>query len=344
MARQTDQYETALGYATGLVRTVCKLAGEVRLIYDCREILAKAGVLDAVRDHDDAVLLEWLMESLSYQGVSDAVAYGYMEEHGNVNFNTVAKSLTRTGSCPKLNSYWQFDDCGYRKTARTCAEPSRMGGCPLPRHRLRNGRLNQTAYSLFLFCRDVAQGDLVSWLDRRLVEADAPLARNRGARLADAVVKPLAHIHGVSDKVLTMSLSMLLLAGDTDRERWRTAGTAMIAIDTLVHNWLHRTGILRRLGADHLYGSHCYAANGCADIIRRISQRIDARSVNPEYPRNFPRMVQHAIWRFCSQAGLDQCNGNRIDDLSRCGLDDCPLYKNCSRVVLHKPKVPAALN
>ena len=35
--------------------------------------------------------------------------------------------------------------------------------CPLPLHPLRNGRLNQTAYSLFLFCRDVAEGELTRW-------------------------------------------------------------------------------------------------------------------------------------------------------------------------------------
>jgi hypothetical protein len=33
---------------------------------------------------------------------------------------------------------------------------------------LRNGRLNQTAYSLFLFVRDVANGDLVQWIDDQL--------------------------------------------------------------------------------------------------------------------------------------------------------------------------------
>jgi hypothetical protein len=35
---------------------------------------------------------------------------------------------------------------------------------------LRNGRLNQTAYSLFLFIRDIADGDLVGWIDRQLAE------------------------------------------------------------------------------------------------------------------------------------------------------------------------------
>jgi hypothetical protein len=32
----------------------------------------------------------------------------------------------------------------------------------------------------------------------------------------------------------------------------------MIAIDTLVHNFLQRTGILSRAHAEHVYGPHCY--------------------------------------------------------------------------------------
>ena len=63
-------------------------------------------------------------------------------------------------SCPKLNCYWQFNDCGYRKLAWTCNEPNHLPACPLPLYPLRNGRLNQTAYSLFLFIRDLAGGDL----------------------------------------------------------------------------------------------------------------------------------------------------------------------------------------
>ena len=46
-----------------------------------------------------------------------------------------------------------------------------METCPLPAHEFRNGNLNQLAYSLFLFIRDVAAGDLVDWIDRRLAEA-----------------------------------------------------------------------------------------------------------------------------------------------------------------------------
>ena len=41
-----------------------------------------------------------------------------------------------------------------------------------------------------------------------------------------------------------------------------------MAVDTLVHNFLHRTGILKRLKAEHPYGVALLPrAGGCADII-----------------------------------------------------------------------------
>ena len=54
---------------------------------------------------------------------------------------------------------------------------------PLPRHDLRNGRLNQTAYSLFLFMRDLTGGDIVGWIDERLKAVDLARAPDRPARL-----------------------------------------------------------------------------------------------------------------------------------------------------------------
>lgn len=342
MSRVAGKLMSSVAFATRLVREICKVAGEPTIIDDARVHLAADGVLDAIRRHDDDALFGWLMGVLSYQGVSDAIAYDYMERHGRVSAGEIGAGLNRASLCPKLTSYWHFEGCGYRKSTRSCSTPDRFAGCPLPRHTLRNGRLNQTAYSLFLFLRDVAEGDFVSWLDRRLAEADEPNGPHRPARLAASVVEPLTHVYGVADKVLNMSLSMLLLAGDPNRERWQTAGAAMIAIDTLVHNWLHRTGILKRYRAQHLYGPRCYAEGGCADIIGKVSRRIDARTFNPDFPRNFPRFVQHAIWRFCSQTGLDECNGNRIDDRARCDRRGCLLYGACRRVALNKIQAPAA--
>jgi hypothetical protein len=210
-------------------------------------------------------------------------------------------------SCPKLKSYWHFQGCHYTKLRRTCAEPNHISRCPLPTHDLRNGRLNQTAYALYLFIRDIADGDLVGWIDQQLHAANSPAGPGRVARMRDVVIAPLREIHGVSDKVLTMALSSLLLGAPKRMWLWHEVGASMVAIDTLVHNFLHRTGILHWLGGAHAYGSACYRPGGCAEIIETVADRIDARAFNPDFPMVFPRFVQHAIWRYCAQSGLDVC-------------------------------------
>ena len=221
--------------------------------------------------------------------------------------------------------------------SRTCSEPDHIDACPLPTHQLRNGRLNQMAYSLFLFVRDIADGDLVGWIDRQFQDADDPANPNRLPRLCEALVGPLREVYGVSDKVLTMTLSCILLAAPNAC----TAGRGRRqhdCHDTLVHNFLARTGILARFAADHSYGAACYQAGGCADIIAAVAARIDARQFNPGFPQLFPRFVQHAIWRFCAQSGLDVCNGNRINDRKSCENVYCQIRSNCDRLVLNISK------
>ena len=208
-----------------------------------------------------------------------------------------------------------------------------MDKCPLPSHQLRNGRLNQMAYSLFLFIRDIADSDLVGWIDRRFQGADAA-SPNRLARLREALIGPLREVYGVSDKVLTMTLSCILLAAPKRLYLWHEVGASMIAIDTLVHNFLVRTGILARFEVNHSYGAACYQAGGCADIVEAVAQRIDARQFNPGFPQPFPRFVQHAIWRYCAQSGLDVCNGNRIDDRRSCTNVYCQIRSHCDCIVL----------
>lgn len=315
--------------ATALIKTLCDVAGSSDFIGETRTGLAQAGVLTAVKNHTDATLFNWLMEAVSYQGVSDAVAAGYMAQHGTASADDIASDLDARPVCEKLNSYWLFNGCGYRKTRGSCNRPQLIGDCPLPRLDLRNGSLNQAAYSLYLFMRDVAGGDFVARIDRRLAQAEA-----EGISGADAVIAPLSYVHGLSSKVLSMALSGLLLAGDPKRTAWKVAGANFIAIDTLVHNWLHRTGILRGLNTEHAYAAGCYGEGRCADIIRAVANNIDASTYNSGYPQNFPRWVQHAIWAFCSQQGFDQCNGNQIDDSRRCQLCDCILFDDCARLTL----------
>jgi hypothetical protein len=122
-----------------------------------------------------------------------------------------------------------------------------------------------------------------------------------------------------------MTFSALLLSGSVNRTVWFETGSRMIAIDTLVHNFLHRTGILQVCGATHPYGVGCYGPGGCAAIIQSVSSLINASRFNASFPSFFP------IWRFCAADGLDLCNGNRIDDRDRCQISYCQLFQSCGR-------------
>ena len=310
---------------------VCCLAGSASLIDDTRAELRADGIATAVRRHDTAALFDWLVAALSYQGISDKVAAEYLERHGSATWADIDAKLAGR-HLPQaqilLALLWlpvrqdQPDLFRARSHRRLSVAP----------HQLRNGRLNQMAYSLFLFIRDISDGDLVGWIDRQLQNADDPASPNRLAQLREALIGPLRDVSGVSDKVLTMSSSCILLAAPKRLHLWHEVGASMIAIDTLVHNFLVRTGILARFEANHSYGAACYQAGGCADIIEAVAQRIDARQFNPSFPQPFPRFVQHAIWRYCAQSGLDVCNGNRIDDQQSCMNVYCQIRSHCDRV------------
>ena len=336
---------SALAYAADFVRRVCQLAGPASFIADLRAELRRKGVLAAVQAHDNAALFDWLMVALSFQGIADRIAAGYIAEHGNVAWRQIESSLAESPSCPKLTGHWTFYGCSYHKGSGTCAEPEHVEACPLPRHNLRNGHLNQTAYSLFLFIRDVMGGDLVAWIDAQLAHPGHDSSAPSLAVMRNALIEPLRHVHGVSDKVLAVALSTLLIGAGKLKPRWLEVGTSFVAVDTLVHNFLHRTGILRRFEADHAYGLGCYRARGCAQLIEAIAAEIDATAFNPRFPSFFPRFVQSAIWHYCAENGFDVCNGNRVDDREACNNVYCRLHGRCDRLALQaKPSKTLAFS
>ena len=150
------------------------------------------------------------MHDFSFQGISDEIAANYMRRHGQATWRSVRKIWPGDQACPKLKTYWHFHACRYEKTSRTCAEPDHIATCPLPTHRLRNGHLNQIAYSLYLFIRDVADGDLVGWIDDRLDQANKSGAPDPLSQARIGVIEPLRNVYGVSDKVLAMAMSNML--------------------------------------------------------------------------------------------------------------------------------------
>jgi hypothetical protein len=317
-----------------LIRATCAVAGSLSLLDEIDEEIRHAGLDQAVVSANTPPIFDWLLTAFSFQGISDGVARSYMAKHGTASWSQMEASLEQSPSCPKLRSYWAYEGCRFDKGSRTCAEPDHIDRCPVPLPRLRNGRLNQTAYSLFLFVRDVAGGDLTGWINTQLEAATGSSAVDLEATRQEALIGPLRGVFGVADKVLTMALSSLLMGARGQQPIWFETGKAMIAVDTLVHNFLHRTGILENCGVPHRYGPACYARDGCAEIIRGAANRIDARSFNPSFPKVFPRFVQHAIWRYCAAEGLDLCNGNRIDDHERCQINYCYLFQICGRKAL----------
>ena len=330
--------DAALTHARSLILRVCHIAGTAAFIDEAGLGPDGKDLRKAIRTRNTATLFDHLVAALSYQGISDEVARNFMDRHGLASWHVVESALRTAPTCPKLRSYWHFHDCRYNKSRFTCADPNHLSDCPLPRSWLRNGRLNQTAYSLYLFVRDVANADLVGWIDRRLQVTNESSRPNRLPRMRAALVEPLREVYGVSDKVLTMALSQLLLAAPRSQRHWREVGGSMIAVDTLVHNFLHRTGVLNRFEARHSYGPACYRPRGCAEIIEIIAGEIDASQFDRRFPKTFPRFVQYAIWRYCSQQGLDICNGNQIDDRKPCENSQCRLYPRCDRITLNTSK------
>jgi hypothetical protein len=133
----------AIRHAVRLIHAICGLASSSTLIDDIRAGLRADKVQLAIRNHDTAVVFDWLMAALSYQGISDQVAHDDMAQHGRAEWRDIDQKLGHHVSCPKLKSYWNFHGCRYNKDSRTCAEPKHIGCCPLPSHDLRNGHLNQ---------------------------------------------------------------------------------------------------------------------------------------------------------------------------------------------------------
>ena len=111
----------------------------------------------------------------------------------------------------------------HRRTARDAMERC-YGAVPcwiMPTWRVAEqlpAELGQSNWSLStrrrnrMFVRDIADGDLVGWIDRQFQGADDPTSPNRLARLREALIGPLREVYGVSDKVLTTTLSCILLA------------------------------------------------------------------------------------------------------------------------------------
>jgi hypothetical protein len=65
----------AINHAVRLIHAVCGLAGSPSLIDEIRAELRADNVRAAIRNRDTGPVFDWLMAAVSYQGISNQVAY-----------------------------------------------------------------------------------------------------------------------------------------------------------------------------------------------------------------------------------------------------------------------------
>src|SRR3954447_26797717 len=81
-----DQKSVAIDQALRVIYRICCLAGSAQLIDEIRAELRTEGVRAGIRLRQTEALFDWLIDALSYQGISDQVAYNYMERHGRATW------------------------------------------------------------------------------------------------------------------------------------------------------------------------------------------------------------------------------------------------------------------
>ena len=95
-------------YAVSLVYRVCCLAGSANLI---NEVLDD-DICAAIAARDTAAMFDWLVSALSYQGISDQIAYNYMERHGRATWRDINDNLS--GGAAAFNGGWGLIVIGRR--------------------------------------------------------------------------------------------------------------------------------------------------------------------------------------------------------------------------------------
>jgi len=306
----------AVANAVDLVGTILALKANQRIISGMVRDGRESGMARAVRKHDTAAIYDWLMGLLSLQGISDQIAFGYIEKWGNATYAGLAQRLETTRcACPKLRDFASYTGCSYRKGKGTCANPQHLRLCPVRQLPLRKGLLNIQAVSLYHWLADVCGGDLVAMIDRVIAAAKAstevdsdPVAGIRGdggppspyagameqvdrtdppgapgppawlQQAKSSLITSFSAVEGVSAKLANMSLAALMIGGRPKDSDWTAVATQMVTVDSLIHNHFERTGVLSALQAEHSYGPGCYGPEGCEAVIFKVTRLLQARS------------------------------------------------------------------
>ena len=327
---------TTTAEAVQLILGLLNLEDSRRLLANADRRIFAAGLKPILRERDTPSLYGWLMEVFSFQGISDAIAADYLARHGNAEWQEIDRRLRRRRPlCPKLSSFDAYRGCGFQKLKEQCNNPPPHRQLPGAAAPLAQGPA-QSARLLPLSVHPRPLRRRSGRFHRRPFRGsgDKPLELIRSAWPGTGSSRSLAQIYGVGPKLASMALASLLIAAGRSKPGWLALGRSFVVVDSLVHNFLHRTGILAAYGHSHAYGQACYGKAGCSVVLYKLAEAIDLKSIEPRAPAYNPRLLQYVIWQFCAQTGLDICNGNHIDDRQACQRTDCPIGRRCPRVPL----------
>src|ERR687897_498106 len=87
--------------AQHLIQHVFELCAAPDFLLDTRTALDEAALPAAVTAHDTPVLVDWLLQAFSFQGIADSVPRAYMDGHGQASWSAVQAGLATDPSCPK---------------------------------------------------------------------------------------------------------------------------------------------------------------------------------------------------------------------------------------------------
>lgn len=220
---------------------------------------------------------------------------------------TVLGQLVRRSRCDQLASAATFDSgCSVKKSGGTvdCAHhsgaPCHVKDATVLLHRM--GDMGKLPTSAWLHAW---KGRTLGALLKEVQDSDA-----NPERRAAILVERFSRVYRVGEKLATMFVSALstpaLAPGLTP---WFPAvdGNALVIVDTNVARAVDQ---LRPAGAAGTYEAR-------AQWLREQARLIDLRGFCPDLPRFSPRLVQQALYAFCSKS-------NRVAQANDCGPGTAP--------------------
>src|SRR5665213_3668674 len=97
---------STIDQVVALVTAICQMPGNETFIRDTNRAAKAGGLREVVSTRDTPALFDWLVDSFSYQGISDRIAADYIAAHGNASWWEIESALgAHTCPCPKLRSF-----------------------------------------------------------------------------------------------------------------------------------------------------------------------------------------------------------------------------------------------